>query len=306
MDIGTFCEEVAKCIKEVLDEDAKIKVHKMYKNNDICLHSIVISHGNQQCVPNIYMDEYYHKYKMGFMSLGQIACEVMKKRDILGHQMIEPLGEMTWENAKDKVFCRLVNLEMNKKKLENMPYMEYLDLAVTCRLLHSVDKTGIASADITYEEMELFGVTKEELFAQAKENTAKLFPMEFESLLSVIERLMRKKFGFEGTDTGEKMNSELTGIFEMYVLTNTTGINGAGVILYPNVLKKIAEQLNTDTLYLLPSSLHEFIVLKEYRSIEDMKSLVKDANHCAVAGMDLLSDNVYKYDRATDRVEIVE
>lgn len=305
MDIGTFCEEVVKCIREVLDEDAKIKVHKMYKNNGICLHSIVITYGDQRCVPNIYMDEYYHKYKMGVMSLGQIACEVMKERDILGHQMIELLGEMTWENAKDKVFCRLVNLEMNKKKLENMPYMEYLDLAVTCRLLHSVDKTGIASADITYGEMELFGVTKEELFMQARENTEKLFPVEFKSLLSVIEKLMRKKFGFEGTDT-EKMDCEITGRFEMYVLSNTSGINGAGVILYPSVLKKIAEQLNTDTLYLLPSSLHEFIVLKEYRSIEDMKSLVMDANRCAVAGMDLLSDNVYKYDRATDRVEIVE
>lgn len=304
MDIGTFCEEVAKCIREVLDEDAKIKVHKMYKNNDICLHSIVISYGDQRCVPNIYMDEYYQKYKMGFMSLGQIACEVMKERDIHGHQMIEPIGKMTWENVQDKVFCRLVNLEMNKKKLENMPYMEYLDLAVTFRLLHSADKTGIASADITYEEMELLGVTEEELFAQARENTEKLFPVEFKSLLSTIEAMMGRKFGFEVTDTGEKMDSEIAGRFEMYVLSNTLGINGAGVILYPDVLKKIAEQLNTDTLYLLPSSVHEFMVLKEYRSIEDMKSLVKDANHCAVAGMDLLSDNVYKYDRTTDTVEI--
>lgn len=304
MDIGTFCEEVAKCIKEVLDEDAKIKVHKMYKNNDICLHSIVIFYGNQRCVPNIYMDEYYQKYKMGFMSLGQIACEVMKERDILGLQTVEPLGEMTWESMKDKVFCRLVNLDMNKKKLENMPYMEYLDLAVTCRLLHSADKTGIASADITYEEMELFGVTEEELFAQARENTEKLFPVEFKSLLSTIEAMMGRKFSLEEIGIKENMDVE-AGKIDMYVLTNTTGINGAGVILYPNVLMQTAEQLDTDTLYLLPSSVHEFMVLKEYRSIEDMKSLVKDANHCVVAGMDLLSDNVYKYDRTTDRVEIV-
>lgn len=306
MDIGTFCEEVVKCIKEILAGDAKIKVHKMYKNNDICLHSIVITYGDQRCVPNIYMDEYYHKYKMGFMSLGQIACEVIKERDILGHQMIEPIGKMTWEDVKDKVFYRLVNLGMNKKKLEKMPYMEYLDLAVTCRLLHSADKIGIASADITYEEMELFGATEEELFVQARENTEKLFPVEFKSLLSTIEAMMGRKFGFEGTDIEEKMDSEIAGRFEMYVLSNTLGINGAGVILYSDVLKQIAEQLDTNTLYLLPSSVHEFMVLKEYRSIEDMKSLVKDANHCVVAGMDLLSDNVYKYDRTTDRVEIVE
>lgn len=300
MDIGTFCEKVAGCIREALDKDAKIEVHKIYKNNDVCLHSIVISYGDQQCVPNIYMDEYFRKYEMGIISLGQTACEVMKERDILGLQTIEPVGEMTWESVKDKVFCRLVNLEWNQKKLKDMPYMEYLDLAVTCRLLHSADKNGIASSDITYKELELFGVTEEELFTQAGENTEKLFPVEFKSLVSTLEAMLEKKFSLE--EMGIK-NMEADEI-DMYVLTNSTGINGAGVILYPNVLKKIAEQLDTDTLYLLPSSVHEFMVVKECKNVEYMKELVAEANHCVVAGMDLLSDNVYKYDRKTDRVEI--
>lgn len=301
MDIGTFCEEVAGCIKEALDKDAKIKVHKMYKNNDVCLHSIVISYGEQQCVPNVYMDEYYQKYKMGLMSLEQTACEVMKERDALGLQTVEPPGEPTWEKVKDKVFCRLVNLGMNQKKLNDMPYMEYLDFAVTCRWLHSADEKGIASSDITYKELELFGVTKEELFKQAGENTQKLFPVKFKSLVSTIEAMMGKQFSLE--ENGIK-NMEADEI-DMYVLTNSTGINGAGVILYPNVLKEIAEQLDTGTLYLLPSSVHEFMVLKECKNVEYMKELVAEANHCVVAGMDLLSDNVYKYDRRTDRVEII-
>lgn len=304
MDIGTFCEEVAGCIKEALDKDAKIEVHKIYKNNDVCLHSIAISYGDQQCVPNIYMDEYFRKYEMGIMSLGQTACEVMKERDILGLQTIEPVGEMTWESVKDKVFCRLVNREWNQKKLKDMPYMEYLDLAVTCRLLHSADKNGMASADITYKELELFGVTKEELFKQAGENTEKLFPVKFKSLVSTIEAMLGKKFSLEAMGI-KNMDMEAEGI-DMYVLTNRTGINGAGVILYPNVLKETAEQLNTDTLYLLPSSVHEFMVMKECKSVADMKELVAEANHCVVAGMDLLSDNVYRYDLRTDRVEIVE
>lgn len=305
MDIGTFCEEVVKCIKEILDEDVKIKVHKMYKNNDICLHSIVISYRNQRCVPNIYMDEYYQKYKMGLMSLGQIACEVIKERDILGHQMIEPLGEMTWEKVKDKVFFRLVNLGRNEKKLADMPYMEYLDLAVVCRWLYSADEKGVASAEVTYVELELFGVTKEELFAHARINTEKLFPVEFQSLLSMIEAIRGKKLSLREIGIEESMDMEVDSRIDMYVLTNTTGINGAGVILYPDVLKKVAEQLNTNTLYLLPSSVHEFMVLPECNSVADMKELVAEANHCAVAGVDLLSDSVYRYDRVTDRVEIV-
>lgn len=304
MDIGTFCEEVAGCIKEALDKDAKIEVHKIYKNNDVCLHSIVISYGDQQCVPNIYMDEYFRKYEMGIMSLGQTACEVMKERDILGLQTIEPVGKMTWESVKDKVFCRLVNLEWNQKKLKDMPYMEYLDLAVTCRLLHSADENGMASSDITYAELELFGVTKEELFAQAEINTEKLFPVEFKSLLSTIEEIRGEKLSLE--EIGIEGDMEAGSRIEMYVLTNTTGINGAGVVLYPDVLKQIAEQLNTHTLYLLPSSVHEFMVLPECKSVEDMREIVTEANHCAVAGIDLLSDNVYRYDRVADKVEIAE
>jgi len=302
MDIGTFCEEVAGCIKEALGDEAEIKVHKIYKNNDVCLHSIVISYGNQKCVPNIYVDEYYQKYKMGLMSLGQAACEVMKERDILGLHTIEPPGELVWKKVKDKVFCRLVNLGMNQKKLMDMPYMEYLDFAVTCRWLHSADEKGIASADITYKDLELLGITKEELFKQAEENTEKLFPVKFQSLVSTIKAMVGEKFSLK--ETGIK-NMEADEI-DMYVLTNSPGINGAGVILYPNVLKETAEQLDTDTLYLLPSSVHEFMVLKECKDVGYMKELVAEANHCVVAGMDVLSDNVYRYDRRTDRVEIAE
>ena len=305
MDMETFCRELVDCLKEGLDGDVEISVHKTYKNNDICLHGILISYGNQQCVPSIYVDGYFQKYKMGLMSLGQIAFEVIKERDVLKYQSIEPLGELTWEMVKDKVFCRLVNLEMNQKKLADMPYMEYLDLAVTCRWLHSADEKGVASADVTYAELELFGVTKEELFAQARANTEKLFPVEFKSLLSMIEAIRGRKFSLKEAGIKENMDMEADSRIDMYVLTNTTGINGAGVILYPNVLKEIAEQLNTNTLYLLPSSVHEFMVLPECNSVEDMKELVAEANHCAVASVDLLSDSVYRYDRVTDRVEIV-
>lgn len=306
MGMETFCRELVDCLKEGMDGDVQISVHKTYKNNDICLHGILISYGNQQCVPSIYVDGYFQKYKMGMMSLGQIVCEVIKERDALEHQRIAPLEELTWENVKDKVFCRLINLGRNKKKLAGMPYMEYLDLAVTCRWLHSADEKGVASAEVTYAELELFGVTKEELFAQARKNTEKLFPVEFQSLLSMIETVRGKKLSPKEVGIEESMDLEADSRIAMYVLTNTTGINGAGVILYPDVLKRIAEQLTTDTLYLLPSSVHEFMVLPECSSVADMKELVTEANHCAVASVDVLSDSVYRYDRVTDRVEIVE
>lgn len=91
----------------------------------------------------------------------------------------------------------------------------------------------------------------------------------------------------------------------MYVLTNTAGINAAAVILYSGMLGQIAKQLKTDTLYLLPSSTHEFMVVPECGSIEDLKEMVTEANRIAVTWLDFLSDHVYRYDRKTDMVDIV-
>ena len=48
---------------------------------------------------------------------------------------------------------------------------------------------------------------------------------------------------------------------EPYVVTNAMGINGAAVILYQNVLEKIADRLKGDY-YILPSSIHEVLAIQ--------------------------------------------
>ncbi len=304
MDIETFCREVMKCIQEITDRDTSIDMQKVYKNNGICLYSIVIRSGNEQCAPNIYMEDYFQQYKMGRMSLSQAAYEVVEQRERLKTEKIEPVTDFRWEVIKDKVFCRLVNRQRNRQKLETMPRMEYLDLAVTCRILHGSDGMGIASSEITYDEFDLLGVTEEELFRQAEQNTERLFPAEFKSLVSVIENMLGRQFE---SDEFVKMvpgSEEWRNKVNMYVLTNTAGINGAAVILYSGMLGQIAKQLKTDTLYLLPSSTHEFMVVPECGSIEDLKKMVTEANRIAVTGLEFLSDHVYRYDRKTNMVEI--
>ena len=46
----------------------------------------------------------------------------------------------------------------------------------------------------------------------------------------------------------------------LYVLTNKSRINGAAGIMYEGVLKKLADKLESD-MYILPSSIHEVIIL---------------------------------------------
>lgn len=304
MDMELFCEEVVKCIRNMVDENVSVDVNKVCKNNGISLYGIVIRYGNEQCSPNIYMEGYLQKYQTEQVSLGEIAGEILSKREKLEHEKLEPVSDLRWDNIKDKVFCRLVNREMNAERLVNIPHMQYLDLVVTCRLLHYNDNVGIASSEISYNELDVIGVTEEELFEQATQNTERLFPAEFKPLVSVMEKMMREKdvsdelikevLDFE--DLGDKIN--------MYILSNKMGINGAATMLYTDMLKNIATQLKTESLYLLPSSVHEWMILPEWDDVGYLKEMVADANRTAVAEIDLLSYHVYRYDRNTDMVEI--
>ena len=304
MDMELFCEEVVKCLQEMVDDVVDIDVRKVYKNNGICLHGIAIRYGNEKCTPNIYMNHYFERYQSGQMSFREIASEVLGQREKLEQEKIEPVSDLQWDNIKDKVFCRLVNLEMNQKLLENVPHMKYLDLAVTCRLLHFTDNIGIASSEITYNELEVIGITEEELFEKAKQNTEKMFPAEFKPLVSIVEKMMREK------DMSDELIKEVLDFEEledkinMYILTNKKGINGAVTMLYTDMLKEIAVQLKTESLYLLPSSVHELMILPECDDVGYLKEMVEEANRTAVAEIDLLSDHVYRYDRNTDMVEI--
>jgi DNA-dependent RNA polymerase auxiliary subunit epsilon len=299
MEIETFCEDVVKCLGEMLDEDSNVQIIKISKNNGVCLHGIIIRRGETQCSPSIYLEDYIQMYRTGQMSINEVACAVEKKSAALEKESIEPVLDFSWETLKDKVFCRLINLEWNEEKLQTMPYQQYLDFAIVCRIYLYADEKGTASSEVTYDVLEVIGVTEEELFRQALENTERLFPAEIKSLAAVVKSYLDRMLK-PGLITEKDLESGVP----LYILTNTTNMNGAIVIMYQEVLKQIAIQLKADTLYLLPSSIHEFLVMNGDMNLEEMKDMVEEANHYAVANVEWLSNHIYRYDKATDRVEI--
>lgn len=92
----------------------------------------------------------------------------------------------------------------------------------------------------------------------------------------------------------------------MYVASNCDRFNGASVFLYPNLLKEFAENIGGN-FYILPSSVHELIFVpeSEYTDIGYMKMMVQEINASEVRDEEVLSDNIYFYDRAYDRVVLL-
>ncbi len=72
------------------------------------------------------------------------------------------------------------------------------------------------------------------------------------------------------------------------------------------MLKKIASKLNDD-LIILPSSVHETILLRASiaGNTSVLKLMVEEVNQSQVEREERLSDNVYKYERSSDKVSVL-
>lgn len=186
---------------------------------------------------------------------------------------------------------RLVNYEKNQEILKDCPHLKFHDLAITFRWIAHQDDIGISTALISNREMEMWNVDKRRLYEDAMFNTPKIFP----SRLRRLEDLM-EEFGV----------SSPKGAFELYILTNEQGINGATCILYPNLLEDFARKTRS-SFYLLPSSIHEMMICLERNPVTEkmLLSLVRDANHMVVTMGEVLSDNIYYFNHRTNQLSFI-
>lgn len=79
-------------------------------------------------------------------------------------------------------------------------------------------------------------------------------------------------------------------------------------IFRPGILKEFAEHLEDD-LYLIPSSIHEFLVVPVGNGEgkdEAVLTMIRDINNTHVASNERLSYNLYKYHRDTGEITMLE
>ena len=83
---------------------------------------------------------------------------------------------------------------------------------------------------------------------------------------------------------------------------------GASVMLFKDPLRDFANYMGHD-LYILPSSIHEVILLldDEYvQSSEELREMVRETNRMVVDQEEVLSDHIYNYDREKDEIRIAK
>ena len=208
--------------------------------------------------------------------------------------------EINLEKLKDRIVYTLVNADSNKSRLKTIPYrlLKGTDLAITYKLIIDIDFNATASSDVTNALIEHLGVTENDLYTFATKNTQKLYAPSIMELTDIVSKI-------DNQSQEDVSNTPET----IFVLTNFKKHFGASCILYPDVLKNFCIEKNMDGVYMIPSSVHEFLLLvmdKEYVNCGYVKQMIKEANRESLEKEDVLSDNLYYYNAVNDAVSIVE
>lgn len=286
------------------------EIHQVVKNNGIVLDGLIIRREGEMISPNIYLNSYFESYQMG-KPLTVIMEEIIYQYNLFKDEQNIRLADI-WDFAaiKQDIVLRLVNYDRNRELLKTCPHKRYLDLAITFRMVLDWDCMGIGSSIVTTDVFDHWGVSLEDLYKLALENTMRAFPWRMDSLATVIMECMKRQLPEEKlVEVREdfKLLENTENEVSMYVLSNENGMNGATCILYDAVLKNFAKAQGCN-IYILPSSIHEVLLVPENVETDaaTLEEMVSDANHSAVGLIDLLSDHVYYYDRKRDMVEVYE
>lgn len=295
MSFEGFCTYIKNGIQQRLGYSCQVMTHNHLKNNGVTLCGLTIMTKESNISPTIYLNGFYERYVYEAESLQQIEADVMEtyRRNKTDHNL-DVSFFTEWENARQRIIFKLVNYDANRELLKDVPYKKVLDLAMVFTCLVEKGVTGSATILIHNHHMECWKVTEDDLFHTAMENTPYFQKEKLTGMDSVIEYLTGQKLG----------NDILDDICSMYVLTVENNLNGAGAVLYKDLLKGFADRMESD-FYILPSSVHEMILIPLFTDdMESLSQMVKEVNATQLKPEDVLSDHTYVYRRADNTISM--
>lgn len=236
----------------------------------------------------LYPDDYQRLLDSGesMQDIGRyLASQIEQRKTEL------PAAPTTADDFKKGLYIQVVNADVNRELLEDLPHDSWEDMAAVVRY-QIPDGENEISFLVTKHNMQQYQMSQGEVMETAYKNTAS---QEFD--LKKMEDIMRDILHEQG------IRDEMAEAFvedmdtPMYVLTNRKKINGANALVCPDILEKAYKELG-EPYYVLPSSTHELILVKESYGMkpEELRQMVQEVNCTAVQARDLLSNKVFHYD----------
>lgn len=306
MELNEFALKVQKAIENKMGEGYQISLQEVQKNNGVILQGLLIMAEERNISPTIYLNSFWEYYERGtpFAIIIERILQIYKEDTPT--ENIDMSFFREFEKVKERICFRLISSEHNEELLRKIPHVDYLDMAICFYYAYQGEVLGNGSILIYNSHLDLWNTSVEELYELALKNTPQLFPQESTSMEEVLREMYER---CEDPEKEELFEEEFRDFFDtvsMQVLGNTGHVHGAACILYPGVLKELSETAQAD-LYVIPSSIHEVIVLPDsgFEDIMHLKQIIEEVNRTQVEPEDILSYQLYFYNRQLGELTIV-
>ena len=280
MNYEQFICAMLECTRNKLFETEVVERQEVLKNNGIVMVGLSIRNLEKNAAPVIYLDEYYNAYLKGRPLEDLSECLVEKSRKTPELPQWERDMLLDFSMLKDKIVYKLGNAQENKKLLKEAPNLPLLDFAIVFYLHLPISEAESGTILIRNEHLKLWNCPISRLYEYAKKNTPRICPPMLCPLTALIEA------------AGEVWEEECP----ILVLTNETGVYGATAILYQEIPQLIYQEVGGNY-YLLPSSIHEFLIVPEREDAVpgELRAIVREVNRTEIAKEEFLSDQIYYF-----------
>lgn len=262
--------------KELNERGYTTRQVKVFKNG-VARDGLCIGEGEIR--PNIYFDDFYN----AGLSISETADKITEFVDM--NTLSDETKDKALSFIKDKDFClERVRIDCSKANTYT-DCINRQENGITLSMV--IDLTGIidyATCRVKPEMLENWNISEEELWERAKANSEK--DVVIKSMFETLTVLM----------DGEEPPFDDSNNPPVLVVTNKSMSHGAYAVFTETAKAEIKRRMKTDEVIILPSSIHETIVVpyKDENGMEEVTNMVREVNATQVADEDVLSDTPFR------------
>ena len=283
-----FLDEVAEKLQAAQNPfsgQIRVNVKDVEKANGMSYRGIVVADDQLGMGVTINMDKHYKMYLAGkpvdeiVDLVQQQAMDAFEERPDVDISRVKD-----YESLCSNVMMEAVSREKNAEYLQDVPHFDMADLSIIYRVNVGESRNqGIGVITVDNRLLNSMGVSQDQFQKDVFDQVLSGDPPILKSLTEVLGG------SFIGDISGPDGG--------LFLATNSDALYGASVIAIPGFLDQAAEKLG-GSFYILPSSVHEVLFLKNDQAMEvqDLENMVQEINESIVSPEEQLSDRVYHYD----------
>ena len=260
-------------------------------SEEFSAHVLKIESNNQPFLVNI--DAVYHAHIHG-MTIDAIVDALCDSIEIRNNEPQNALYEIAQHFESAAPFLYATVESANNNSLQDKPYFRIMDLAVTYYIEFVMRNGTICKATLTDDVFENWNIPADVLHNTAVTNT---FTKKDPKIVPIANAIPSASLSTIASQ--DELNSLL-------VISNDSTMFGAINMFNMEILNNAAFLLCAKEIYIIPSSIHEIIVCaKDDMDSEQLKSIIKEVNESFVREDEILSNNLYLFNRETKKIVIL-